>query len=289
MCNLSLEPTVYIPAINQSTMKKILSIAVLLLVVLSASFAQTREERKVSTFTKIAFRVPGKLYLRQGSPQRVELEGDSEFLREVETKVDGNKLTIGKESWMDWNWRDQDKVNVYITVADIEGLSVSGSGDLVGETKLSVNDLDLSVSGSGTLRIEADARGDVEADVSGSGSIDLSGKCRSFDSDVSGSGKVRLAQSIGDKASFGVSGSGRIEASGSAGEVKISISGSGRVLASNLEANNCTIRISGSGDAEVNAKSELDVSISGSGSVGYRGNPAHVNSHASGSGRVRKL
>lgn len=167
MCNLSLEPTVYIPAINQSTMKKILSIAVLLLVVLSASFAQTREERKVSTFTKIAFRVPGKLYLRQGSPQRVELEGDSEFLREVETKVDGNKLTIGKESWMDWNWRDQDKVNVYITVADIEGLSVSGSGDLVGETKLSVNDLDLSVSGSGTLRIEAEAKGDVEADVSG--------------------------------------------------------------------------------------------------------------------------
>jgi carbon monoxide dehydrogenase subunit G len=269
-------------------MKKILAIVTVMLVV-AASFAQTREERKVNTFTKIAFRVPGKLYLRQGSPQRVELEGDRDFLREIETKVDGNKLTIGKESWMDWNWRDQDKVNVYITVANIEGLSVSGSGNLIGETLIVANDLDLNVSGSGTLRIEAEAKGDVEADVSGSGSIDLSGKCRGFDSDVSGSGRVRLSQSISEKASFGVSGSGRIEASGNASEVKISISGSGRVLAADMEANSCVIRISGSGDAEVNAKSELDVSISGSGSVGYRGNPSHVNSHASGSGRVRKL
>jgi hypothetical protein len=36
-------------------------------------------------------------------------------------------------------------------------------------------------------------------------------------------------------------------------------------------------------------KNELDATISGSGSVSYRGNPSKVNSHASGSGKVRKL
>jgi Putative auto-transporter adhesin, head GIN domain len=271
-------------------MKKVLSTALITLLLFSAALAQNKETRKVDTFTRIAFRVPGKLFLRQGSPQSVVLEGSREFLAEVETEVDGDKLIIGKENrWMDWNWGNDDRVNVYITVASIEGLSVSGSGDLIGETRITASDLDLNVSGSGSLKIDADATGDVEADVSGSGSIELTGKCRSFDSDVSGSGRVRLTETIAGKASFGVSGSGKIEASGSAQEVKTSISGSGRVYAANLEADRCEVRISGSGDVEINVKSELDATISGSGSVSYKGNPSHVNSHASGSGKVRKL
>ena len=38
--------------------------------------AQNRETRNVATFTRISFRVPGTLYLKQGSPQKVEIEGD---------------------------------------------------------------------------------------------------------------------------------------------------------------------------------------------------------------------
>jgi Putative auto-transporter adhesin, head GIN domain len=70
--------------------------------------------------------------------------------------------------------------------------------------------------------------------------------------------------------------------------VKTHISGSGKVYASNLEADKCDVRISGSGDVEINVKSDLDANISGSGSVTYKGNPSHVNSHSSGSGKVRK-
>ena len=81
----------------------------------------------------------------------------------------------------------------------------------------------------------------------------------------------------------------KIQASGTANEVKTNISGSGKVLAANLETNKCEVRISGSGDVEINVKSELDANISGSGSVSYKGNPSHVNSHASGSGHVRKM
>jgi hypothetical protein len=129
----------------------------------------------------------------------------------------------------------------------------------------------------------------VEADVSGSGNIDLQGKCRSFDSDVSGSGEVELTINITETADFGVSGSGKINASGSAQSVKTSISGSGKVLAADLETDRCQVRISGSGDVEINVKSELDATISGSGSVSYRGNPKKVNSNSSGSGKVRKI
>jgi len=272
-------------------MKKLIPFMVLILLAGMSANAQTRETRTVNTFTKISFRVPGKLYLRQGATQKVEIEGKSDFLKEVETDVEGNKLVIGKEgkNWMDWNWDDDDKVNVYITVKDIEALSVGGSGDIIGETKITSRELNLNVSGSGTMKVEVDVAGPLEADVSGSGNVEVRGKCNSFDSDVSGSGKVILSINVAQNADFGVSGSGKIQASGTAAEVKASISGSGKVLAANLETNRCEVRISGSGDVEINVKNELDANISGSGSVSYKGNPSKVNSHASGSGSVNKM
>jgi hypothetical protein len=256
----------------------------------STVFAQTRETKNVGTFTKISFRVPGKLYLRQGSPQRVEIEGKKSVLDEIDVEVDGSRLVIEKEGkFMDWNWGPGDEVKVYVTVKDIEGLSVAGSGDLIGETKILAKDLDLSVSGSGNLKVEAEASGDMEADVSGSGDLEVKGKCRNFDSDVSGSGKVIMAMIIEGDADLGISGSGKIEASGRADKVKTSISGSGKVLAADLETNSCNIRISGSGDVQINVKNEIDAVISGSGSVSYRGHPSKVNSHSSGSGSLRKM
>ncbi|MEX1239341.1 MAG: head GIN domain-containing protein [Cyclobacteriaceae bacterium] len=257
---------------------------------LSTSFlmGQRRETRNVDSFTKISFGFPGKLYLKQGSPQKVELEGDQDVLEEVETEVSGGRLKIGKEGkWFDWS--NDDKITVYITVPIIEGVSVSGSGDIIGQSKFKTNDLQLNVSGSGSLSIDAEANGKVDANVSGSGDMDLKGHFESLESDVSGSGKVILAATIDALADFGISGSGKVEASGSADMVKTNISGSGKVLAANLETNRCDIRISGSGDVEINVKNELDANISGSGSVSYRGNPKKVNSHASGSGKVRKM
>lgn len=254
----------------------------------SALTAQNREVRDVPTFTRISFGFPGKLYLKQGSPQKVELEGDQDVLEEVETEVDGDRLKIGKDGkWFDWN--SNDKITVYITVQNIEGVSVSGSGDLIGQNKIRTNDLDLNVSGSGSLSLDVEARGDVEADVSGSGNVDLKGHFQNFESDVSGSGRVVLAATIDENADFGISGSGKIQASGTADKVKTSISGSGKVLAADLQTNRCEIRISGSGDVEINVTNELDANISGSGSVSYRGNPKKINSHASGSGKVRKI
>ncbi len=272
-------------------MKKILITYLAVFFALTLAFAQTKESRKVDTFTRIAFRVPGKLYLKQGPEQKIEIEGNKEILEKIETTVSGGRLSIGRENenWKMWNWDNDDKIVVYVTVKDLEGLSVSGSGDLIGESKFKTNDLDLNVSGSGSLVLEADANGAIGADVSGSGRIDFKGTCRDLESRVSGSGKVNLGLTASNKVEVGVSGSGKIMANGTAKEIRANISGSGEVLAADLQVEACNIRISGSGDVEVNVKSDLDATISGSGSVSYRGNPSHVNSHASGSGKVRKM
>lgn len=271
-------------------MKKIAITLLALLLVVTLASAQ-RQEKKVGSFNRVAFRTAGKLYLRQGSPQKVEIEGDQKFIdEELEIKVDGDKLSIGRESNWGFSWNDDnEKITVYITVPNIEGVSVSGSGDLIGENKITTSRLNVSVSGSGTLTLDADVSGDVDANLSGSGKLNLKGKCRDFDSSISGSGKMEVALTIAERANFGVSGSGKVTASGTAQEAKATISGSGRVLAADLVVDRCDVRISGSGGVEINVNKELDANISGSGSVSYKGNPAHVNSHSSGSGSVRKF
>jgi len=270
-------------------MKKIFSLITAILLITSASFAQKKETRDVSVFTKISFRSPGTVYVKQGSPQKVEVEGSSEVLEKIKTKVEDGKLIIGpEEKWNNWNWGNDDKVIVYVTVSSIEALSVSGSGDMIVQTKVTANNLDLNVSGSGSLKVEAEA-GEVEANVSGSGDMELRGKYKSFSSDISGSGEIEMNATIAGNAEFDISGSGEVHATGTAQTVKASITGSGKIKGADLETDKCTVRISGSGNVEINVKTELDARISGSGTVGYKGNPTRVNSDSSGSGKVRKI
>lgn len=268
-------------------MKIITTLCLVLCLGVSAN-AQTRENRNVSSFKKLVFRAPGKLYLRQGSEQKVEIEGKKEILAKIETNVEGSKLIIEPEDDR-WRWSRGDEITVYVTMTDVEGISVGGSGNIIGETTIKGDDIDLNVSGSGNMKIKINASGDLESDVSGSGNIDLEGRCESFNSDVSGSGKVLAKITADGKADFGVSGSGKIEASGSAHAVKANISGSGKVMAADLETNSCDVSITGSGDVEINVKNEINANIVGSGSVRYRGNPNKVHSNSTGSGSLKKL
>ncbi|MEQ8424887.1 MAG: head GIN domain-containing protein [Cyclobacteriaceae bacterium] len=257
----------------------------------SESFAQEKETRDVPTFNRISYRTAGKLYLRQGSPQKVVLEGYDETLREIETEVKDGKLIIDNHDrdWFSWRLSDQDRINVYITVENIDGLFVSGSGDLLAETIIKSRDLDLKVSGSGSIELQVDLSGNLVADVSGSGDLRVKGNCYDLSSKISGSGRVYIANAINGRAKFGMSGSGKVLASGRAKSVRADISGSGKLLAAGLETESCEVNITGSGDVEINVKSELDARITGSGSVRYKGNPNHVNSHSSGSGKIRKI
>jgi hypothetical protein len=271
-------------------MKKKLSLLFLgLFLCLNLVSAQNRETRNVGTFTKIAFKVPGKLYLKQGSTQKVEIEATKEVLSKIETSVDGSRLVIRTPDNWNWNWKNDEKINIYITINSFEGLSVAGSGQAIGEGKFNTGDLNLDVSGSGSLDLDVASSGELKTNVSGSGQMNVKGSAKELSSQVSGSGRVSLHVDVSGDSDFSISGSGKIEASGKADELKTSISGSGKVFASDLEVNKADIHISGSGNAEVNVKDELETRISGSGNVRYKGNPNKVNANSSGSGSVSKF
>ncbi|MEL7001573.1 MAG: head GIN domain-containing protein [Bacteroidota bacterium] len=211
--------------------------------------AQSRETRDVARFSEISLRSGGTVYLTQGNTQKVELKGDRDILEKIETEVRGGRLSIGYKNSKRWGWSNNGRFDVYITVKEIEGISVSGAGNIRGENEFKTDDLDLSVSGSGRMELEVDAR-TVEMSVSGSGKIMIEGTTR---------------------------------------EAYTSMSGSGRIKAEDLKSETYKVRISGSGSCEIYATDEIDARISGSGSVYYRGNPPRVNNSTSGSGRIRKM
>src|SRR5258706_14235599 len=133
---------VFCTKLNTTSMKKL---AVLVFLLASGfAFAQTKETRSVESFSKLSFRVPGKLILKQGATPSVVLEGDKEFLSKVETSVEGGKLTIGREDkwrWTDWSWRDDNKITYYIMITNTEYLGDGVLGDLGGVGESSDSDL----------------------------------------------------------------------------------------------------------------------------------------------------
>jgi Putative auto-transporter adhesin, head GIN domain len=268
-------------------MKKIQYIAFLTLTFLSfAALADTDEVRNLDKFTKIANSTSGDIYLKQGSPQKVELVGKKDFIASVETEVSGGRLNVRMKNNNHWSWHNDDNFKIYVTVENLDAVDINGSGDLSTQSKFTGTNMALNVNGSGNVMAELELSGQLDANVAGSGDIHLSGKFQNLKSRVSGSGDVELSANVANTAELNVSGSGEISARGKVQALVSQISGSGDLSASEFEADKCTIRVSGSGNAEVYVKNTLEASTSGSGDISYRGSPAQVNTHNTGSGSV---
>lgn len=205
-----------------------------------------RETREVGPFTQLELAVAADLYLKQGNEYSLVLEGDEDDLEEIETVVRHGTLKIKHDK--PFHFGGMDRIKVYVTMKDIEGLSVSGSGSLKAETPLEAEEIELNVSGSGEINIDDLNAYDAEMTISGSGDIHLSGgrKLSSLTCDISGSGELH---------------------------------------ARDLEAEKAELTISGSGGCKVHVTDELEVDISGSGNVRYKGQP-RINANISGSGDV---
>jgi hypothetical protein len=231
-------------------MKKVLFSAVslfVMIVITGPASGQSKETRSVSGFTKVSFGVSGDLFIKIGPEFKLVIEGDKDVLDEIETSVSGERLNIRKENWH-FNF-DNEKVTINITMPEIEGLSVSGSGKAQIMDPVKSDNLSLSVSGSGKLITSDLNADDLNCGISGSGDIIL------------GSG-------------------------GSIDNGDISISGSGSFSGEGIEIDHLEVSISGSGNCRCRAGDSLEAHVSGSGNITYSGNPK-VDARVSGSGHVR--
>lgn len=210
-----------------------LLITALFFLATGVSLSQSKETRDVSGFNAVNFGIAGNLYISIGPAFKVTLEGDKDYLNEIETVVRDGKLQIRRDNYRLFN---NERADIYITMPSIKGLGVSGSGQAKIESKVEADAFNLSVSGSGKVYAA-----DLTAD--------------SFGCSISGSGDVI------------------IEGKGSADNGKITISGSGNYSGGNFEIDHLTVNISGSGKCDCKAGDSLTASISGSGNVYYSGQP----------------
>jgi hypothetical protein len=179
------------------------------------------ESRIVSGFDEIVLSGSGEVVVEVGGTESLTIEAEDNIMPLLTTEVRDGRLELSTKSSI------SPTVTVIYTIsaATLDGLSIGGSGDI---TAAGIN-------------------------------------AESFDAEISGSGQI--------------------EVTGTTDAIDLEISGSGRYAGANLVASIATVSVSGSGHALVNVTDTMDAEISGSGTVEYIGDP-NVNSSISGSGDI---
>lgn len=211
----------------------------------AAGQSSARETRNLKGFSRINYGISGNLEVKLGNEYSVVLEGEKSDLNRIISEVSGDRLTLKHDNMRFGNFG---KVNVYVTMPSVTGLSVSGSGKAVILDPVRTEDLDLNVSGSGRLVTSDLAVENIDCGISGSGNITIAG--------------------------------------GTVKNVDLTISGSGNFSGEEATISMLDVSVSGSGSCTCFVAESIDASISGSGSVYYKGDPS-VRARVSGSGRVR--
>lgn len=204
------------------------------------------ETRQVSDFERVEISGGGSLEIIQDGTESLTIETDDNIMPYVTSEVSAGLLRVG----MDFGVRTYlpSKMHVILHVKDLSLIGTSGSWSVSSST-IQGNSLRIEISGSGDVVIDELTVNELDASVSGTGSIDLTGEAKTETMNISGSGKIET---------------------------------------SDFRAQDVTVTISGTGNGTVWATHTLTVEVSGSGTVNYYGSP-QVSFNQSGSGKVINL
>jgi hypothetical protein len=213
---------------------------------------------QVQSFTSIKVGGPFEVHLSQNGTESLKYTAPAYLVKHISVEVDHGVLKVRRiydkfgwslNSWVHSNdiWNNQDKIVVYITAQQLNGITASGSTSIKFDTPVSGDQLVLRTRGSGNIE-----------------------------------GKVAVKFLEGR-----VSGSGQIAVSGSAEKSKVKVSGSGLYNGKQLVTGISSALVSGSGQAEIFANDQVDATVHGSGVISYTGTPKSVSRHTSGSGEIK--
>ena len=203
------------------------------------------ESRTATDFHAIDLSLAGEVEFSVSDQYSVEVQAQENLLPILKTEVEHGKLKI----YFSENVNHSEDIKIRVSAPSFDALSVAGSGVIRAMTSVKADNMDLNVSGSGSVYMAQGEFGDVDCDISGSGSIELGGRANMLQADVAGSGEVQ---------------------------------------AKALTANALDAAISGSGTVACHVVQTLKADISGSGEVFYLGEPT-VDADVSGSGKVKRL
>ena len=198
----------------------------------------------VSDFSEIVLSGSPEVTVTTGGRASVVATGTDSDLDRLDIKVDGKRLLIGTKPGM-WNWSSREGVKLRVSVPTLAAAAVTGSGNI------SVNRVDGPFAGR-----------------------------------ISGSGEMHLLSVDSPTLSLAISGSGDIEVAGRCGTGSLSVTGSGDIDASRLTCGTLTATTTGSGDIDARATETAALRVTGSGDITVTGG-ARCTTKTTGSGTTR--
>jgi hypothetical protein len=232
-----------------------LAIAIIILGLATSSQAQFRrtveghgnvvkKERKTDSFSGLKVSSGIDVYLRQSDNETVIVEADENLHEYILTEVHGGILNVYSE----YNIRDAERKRVYVTMKDINSVRTTSAGDVIGESPVNSEKLELSASSAGDIKLEVHAK-TVNLDISSSGDMTLTGE-----TDL----------------------------------LRANLSSAGDLNAYDLKSREADISVSSAGDADINVSERITARASSAGDINYRGDPKYVDAHSSSAGGIHK-
>lgn len=238
-----------------------------------ASKNYVTKQIKVSDFNQIA--VSGSLdvtYTQQSGKPKVEIYTSDNIIDLLDIYVKNGKLNLGFKKNVKVSYN---KLEIRVTSEDLNAVNVAGSGDFKFTNGLKTDQLKMNVAGSGDITASnIQCSQGFTANVAGSGDIECKQlKAADMDISVAGSGDLKIENALVTSANASVAGSGTVKISGNADKANYSVAGSGDLYANDFKVQNISASVAGSGDIKCHAVEHLKARVSGSGTIGYKGDP----------------
>ena len=203
-----------------------------LLALASAARAQGVEGRKYvpGPFDTLVITGSAAFKLVQGGEDSVFVEGDEEAQDAARLDVEDGVLRVRPAgAWKFWRSK---QLMITVTARELKRIEIRGAADVVAAEPLTVKEIQVRISGAGSVRLD----------------------------------KVKA-----EKLEVNIAGIGSAQAAGSADTLQVRISGRGAYLGENLASKWATLSVSGAGDVKVWATKELTASVSGVANVDFWG------------------
>lgn len=245
---------------NKMMKKSIFILGLLFLLVSAPIYAQVNnyDVMNIVDFHSISVNSAYTVYVKQSNKEEVRVEAEKEIYELTEITVEEGVLHINikkddsQTSKSIWQKIDNIKLlptlKVYVSIKDVQKLSVNGSGKLITENSIASDKLSLLVAGKGSM--EVDIKSDqVDAKLIGPGNLSIKGY---------------------------------------AGTMNIENSGAGNIDAFDFEVQNVTANLYGLGSMKINVSDKLDAKIYGSGNMLVKGATKEIVKKEYGSGMVER-
>lgn len=186
----------------------------------------TSQQRQVGAFHAVDLAGTLEVEVTLGKPASVEVTGDADLVDKVITRVKDGVLVIDTPDLHNHRHHRDSHLRAIVTAPDVDALMLSGTGAMKA-TGISNERLAVDLGGTGALTASG-STGALRVSVGGTG--EFAGKqllAKDVVVDVGGTGSARLHASRSLDAR--ISGTGSIHVSGHPGQVKKSVSGLGSI------------------------------------------------------------